>query len=68
MIRGFPMVTAEPAAGALGVLGELHRQLPERWPLVAGLPPWQLAARLSRGGLLSPAWPPGAVNASSPVT
>ena len=26
---------AGPAAGALGVLGELHRQLPERWPLVA---------------------------------
>ena len=27
-----------------------------RWPVVASLSPWQLAARLSRGGLLSPAW------------
>ena len=26
---------AGPAAGALGVLGGLHRQMPERWPLVA---------------------------------
>jgi len=57
-----------PLAGALSVLGELHAQMPSRWPLVASLSPWQLAARLSRGGLLSPAWPPGAINASSPVT
>jgi len=57
-----------PLAGALSVLGELHAQMPARWPLVASLSPWQLAARLSRGGLLSPAWPPGAINASSPVT
>jgi hypothetical protein len=57
-----------PLAGALSVLSELHAQMPSRWPLVASLSPWQLAARLSRGGLLSPAWPPGAINASSPVT
>ena len=57
-----------PLAGALSVLGELHAQMPSRWPLVASLSPWQLAVRLSRGGLLSPAWPPGAINASSPVT
>jgi len=57
-----------PLAGALSVLSELHAQMPSRWPLVASLPPWQLAARLSRGGPLSPAWPPGAINASSPVT
>ncbi len=63
-----PPGEAGPAAGALAVLAALHRQMPGRWPLVAGLSPWQLAARLSRGGLLSPAWPPGAINASSPVT
>src|SRR6266851_399156 len=37
-------------------------------PVVAGLSPGQLAARLSRCGLLAPSWPPGAVNTSSPVT
>ncbi len=63
-----PLGEAGPAAGALGVLAALRRQMPGRWPVVASLSPWQLAARLSRGGLLSPAWPPGAINASSPVT
>jgi hypothetical protein len=63
-----PDGVAGPLAGALSVLGELHAQMPARWPLVASLSPWQLAARLSRGGLLAPAWPPGAINASSPVT
>ncbi|HUK67353.1 MAG TPA: hypothetical protein VLW50_01130 [Streptosporangiaceae bacterium] len=63
-----PAGQAGPLAGALSVLGELHRQMPARWPLVTGLSPWQLAARLSRSGLLSPSWPPGAINASSPVT
>lgn len=55
-------------AGALGVLAGLHAQMPARWPLVAGLSPWQLAARLSRAGLLAPAWPPPVINASAPVT
>jgi len=63
-----PPGVAGPAAGALGVLAALHRQMPARWPLVATLSPWQLAARLSRGGLLAPAWPPPMINASSPVT
>ncbi len=63
-----PDGVAHPAAGALSVLGELHRQMPARWPLVATLSPWQLAARLSRSGLLAPAWPPPVINASSPVT
>jgi hypothetical protein len=63
-----PAGQAGPLAGALGVLAELHRQMPARWPLVATLSPWQLAARLSRSGLLAPAWPPGTINASSPVT
>jgi len=35
---------------------------------VAGLSPGQLAARLSRCGLLAPCWPSGEVNTSSPVT
>ena len=48
-----PPGEAGPAAGALGVLAALHRQMPGRWPVVASLSPWQLAARLSRGGLLS---------------
>jgi hypothetical protein len=63
-----PPGEAHLAAGALSVLAELHRQMPARWPLVAVLSPWQLAARLSRSGLLAPAWPPGMINASSPVT
>jgi hypothetical protein len=63
-----PAGEAHPAAGALGVLAALHCQMPARWPLAASLSPWQLAARLSRSGLLSPAWPPGMINASSPVT
>jgi hypothetical protein len=63
-----PAGEAGPAAGALGVLAALHAQMPARWPLVATLSPWQLAARLSRSGLLAPAWPPGMINASSPVT
>ncbi len=44
-----PDGVADPVAGALSVLGELRRQMPARWPLVASLSPWQLAARLSRG-------------------
>jgi hypothetical protein len=63
-----PAGQAGPVAGALSVLAALHAQMPARWPLVASLSPWQLASRLSRSGLLSPAWPPGAINASSPVT
>ena len=63
-----PAGEARPAAGALSVLAALHRQMPERWLLVASLSPWQLAARLSRAGLLAPAWPPPMINASSPVT
>jgi hypothetical protein len=63
-----PAGQAGPMAGALNVLAALHAQMPVRWPVVASLSPWQLAARLSGGGLLSPAWPPGAINASSPVT
>lgn len=63
-----PPGEAHPVAGALGVLAALHRQMPARWPLAASLSPWQLAARLSRSGLLSPAWPPEMINASSPVT
>ena len=63
-----PAGQAGPLAGALSVLAGLHAQMPARWPLVATLSPWQLAARLSRSGLLSPAWPPGAINTSSPVT
>jgi hypothetical protein len=63
-----PAGVAGPAAGALDVLAALHAQMPARWPLVATLSPWQLAARLSRGGLLAPAWLPPMINASSPVT
>jgi hypothetical protein len=63
-----PAGVAGPAAGALSVLAGLHAQMPARWPLVAALSPWQLAARLSRCGLLAPAWPPPVINASSPVT
>ena len=64
----WPAGTRGAAGDVLAVLGALHQQMPGRWPLVAGLSPGQLAARLSRCGLLAPSWPPGAVNTSSPVT
>jgi len=64
----WPAGTASAAGDVLAVLGALHQQMPGRWPVVAGLSPGQLAARLSRCGLLAPSWPPGAVNTSSPVT
>ena len=64
----WPPGTAGAAGDALAVLGALHQQMPGRWPVVAGLSPGQLAARLSRCGLLAPSWPPGAINTSSPVT
>src|ERR1039457_3558505 len=64
----WPPGTATAAGDVLAVLGALHQQMPGRWPLVAGLSPGQLAARLTRCGLLAPSWPPGAVNTSSPVT
>jgi hypothetical protein len=64
----WPAGTPGAAGDALAVLGALHQQMPGRWPLVAGLSPGQLAARLSRCGLLAPSWPPGAINTSSPVT
>src|SRR5271165_6282524 len=63
-----PPGTAGAAGDVLAVLGALHQQMPGRWPLVAGLSPGQLAARLSRCGLLAPCWPPGMINTSSPVT
>src|SRR5260370_707162 len=63
-----PRGTASAAGDVLAVLGALHQQMPGRWPLVAGLTPGQLAARLSRCGLLAPPWPPGEINTSSPVT
>ena len=63
-----PPGTATAAGDVLAVLGALHQQMPGRWPLVAGLSPGQLAARLSRCGLLAPCWPPGMINTSSPVT
>ena len=63
----WPPATRGAAGDALAVLGALHQQMPGRWPLVAALSPAQLAARLSRCGLLA-RWPPGAVNTSSPVT
>jgi hypothetical protein len=64
----WPPGTAGAAGDVLAVLGALHQQMPGRWPLVAGLSPGQLAARLSRCGLLAPCWPPGVINTSSPVT
>jgi hypothetical protein len=64
----WPAGTASAAGDALAVLGALHQQMPGRWPLVATLSPGQLAARLSRCGLLEPSWPPGVINTSSPVT
>ena len=64
----WPPATATAAGDALAVLGALHQQMPGRWPLVAGLSPGQLAARLSRCGLLASCWPPGVINTSSPVT
>jgi hypothetical protein len=64
----WPPGTASAAGDALAVLGALHQQMPGRWPVVAGLSPGQLAARLSRCGLLAPSWPPGVINTSSPVT
>ena len=64
----WPAGTAGAAGDALAVLGALHQQMPGRWPVVAGLSPGQLAARLSRCGLLAPSWPPGVINTSSPVT
>jgi hypothetical protein len=64
----WPAGTASAAGDVLAVLGALHQQMPGRWPLVAGLSPGQLAARLSRCGLLAPSWPPGMINTSSPVT
>jgi hypothetical protein len=63
-----PPGTATAAGDVLAVLGALHQQMPGRWPVVAGLSPGQLAARLSRCGLLAPCWPPGMINTSSPVT
>jgi hypothetical protein len=64
----WPAGTATAAGDVLAVLGALHQQMPGRWPVVAGLSPGQLAARLSRCGLLAPSWPPGMINTSSPVT
>src|ERR1700726_1231929 len=64
----WPAGTAGAAGDVLAVLGGLHQQMPGRWPVVAGLSPGQLAARLSRCGLLAPSWPPGMINTSSPVT
>src|ERR1039458_51083 len=64
----WPRGTPGAAGDALAVLGALHQQMPGRWPVVAGLSPAQLAARLSRCGLLAPSWPPGMINTSSPVT
>jgi len=55
-------------ADALAVLAALREQLPGRWPVVATLTAWQLVARLSRGGLLAPHWPPETINTSAPVT
>ena len=55
----WPPGTATAAGDVLAVLGALHQQMPGRWPVVAGLSPGQLAARLSRCGLLAPSWPPG---------
>jgi hypothetical protein len=57
-----------PVADALAVLGALCEQLPSRWPVVSGLTPWQLVARLSRCALLAPHWPPETINMSAPVT
>lgn len=57
-----------PLADALTVLEALWRQMPPRWPLVAGLSRWQLVARLSRSGLLAPPWPVDHLNTSRPVT
>ena len=57
-----------PVADALAVLAALREQLPGRWPVVATLTAWQLVARLSRGGLLAPRWPPETINTSAPVT
>src|ERR1035441_9249876 len=48
-----PAGTTNAAGDALAVLGALHQQMPGRWPLVAGLSPGELAARLSRCGLLA---------------
>jgi len=64
----WPAGTETAAGDVLAVLGALHQQMPGRWPLVAALSPGQLAARLSRCGLLAPSWPPGEINTSSPVT
>jgi hypothetical protein len=64
----WPAGTGSAAGDALSVLGALHQQMPGRWPVVAALSPGQLAARLSRCGLLAPCWPPGMINTSSPVT
>ena len=64
----WPAGTATAAGDVLAVLGALHQQMPGRWPVVAGLSPGQLVARLSRCGLLAPSWPPGMINTSSPVT
>jgi hypothetical protein len=57
-----------PDADALAALAALREQLPARWPVVDGLTPWQLVARLSRCALLAPDWPPETINTSSPVT
>jgi len=62
-----PAGEAGPAPGRWGA-GGAARADAGPLALVATLSPWQLAARLSRSGLLSPAWPPGMINASSPVT
>jgi hypothetical protein len=64
----WPPGAVSAAGDVLAVLGALHQQMPGRWPVVAALSPGQLAARLSRCGLLAPSWPPGEVNTSSPVT
>lgn len=57
-----------PVADALAVLGALREQLPSRWPVVSGLTPWQLVARLSRCALLAPRCPPETINTNAPVT
>jgi hypothetical protein len=57
----WPAGTASAAGDVLAVSGALHQQMPGRWPLVAALSPGQLAARLSRCGLLAPSGPPGMI-------
>ncbi|MEU5524705.1 DUF6431 domain-containing protein [Streptomyces sp. NPDC047860] len=52
-----PAVAATPFAAAVSAVVGAWRSALSRWPDVGKVSPWQTAAAVSRGRLLSPTWP-----------